>query len=282
MTDVRLTALNPEDSKVYPVACNTSGELKLEKQATFDGNLNGDLKVSGSVRIRNKDQNTNNLRDSQTTSDREAELQINSSNGVDSSIGLISWNGADSGFYSPQFWLAKSNGSVGSNVVVTNDTDLGAINFAGNDGASFLNAASIRAEVDGTAGSDNMPGRLVLSTTADGKSAPTERLRISSSGNVGIGTQVPQAKLDVAGDVVVGSRSKQWMLVEQGGLCHMVEQVVATTADLVDPATAEYPKLRDVFKELNTIERCLEEIMTKLRMTEPDGWPVWDGSDNSR
>jgi hypothetical protein len=27
MTDVRLTALNPTDSQVYPVACNTSGEL---------------------------------------------------------------------------------------------------------------------------------------------------------------------------------------------------------------------------------------------------------------
>jgi hypothetical protein len=49
MTDVRLTALNPEDSKVYPVACNTSGELKLEKQATFDGNLNGDLTVTGTA-----------------------------------------------------------------------------------------------------------------------------------------------------------------------------------------------------------------------------------------
>ena len=70
------------------------------------------------------------------------------------------------------------------------------------------------------------------------------------------------------------------MLVEQSGLCHMVEQQVRATATDLDEI--EYPKLRDVFKELNTIERCLEEVMTKLRMTEPDGWPVWDGSDNSR
>lgn len=31
MTDVRLTALNPDDSQVYPVACNTSGELLVSK-----------------------------------------------------------------------------------------------------------------------------------------------------------------------------------------------------------------------------------------------------------
>ena len=79
------------------------------------------------------------------------------------------------------------------------------------------------------------------------------------------------------GDVVVGSRSKQWMLVEQGGLCHMVEQARPTAADLVTPPV--YPKLRDVFAELDVVEKALEQVMEKLRMVEPDGWPVWDGSE---
>ena len=30
MADVRLTAINPEDSQVYPVACNDKGELLLD------------------------------------------------------------------------------------------------------------------------------------------------------------------------------------------------------------------------------------------------------------
>lgn len=47
MTDVRLTATNPEDSSVVPVACNDKGELKLEEPIKFDGNLNGDLSVTG-------------------------------------------------------------------------------------------------------------------------------------------------------------------------------------------------------------------------------------------
>ena len=53
MTDVRLTATNPEDSSAVPVACNAKGELKLEEPIdnTFDGNLDGDLTVSGDSTI---------------------------------------------------------------------------------------------------------------------------------------------------------------------------------------------------------------------------------------
>ena len=47
MADVRLTATNPEDSSVVPVACNEKGELKLEEPIGFDGTLDGDLTVSG-------------------------------------------------------------------------------------------------------------------------------------------------------------------------------------------------------------------------------------------
>lgn len=46
MTDVRLTALNPEDSKVYPVACNSSGELLTTKVGN-DVVVPGDLTVGG-------------------------------------------------------------------------------------------------------------------------------------------------------------------------------------------------------------------------------------------
>ena len=51
MTDVRLTATNPEDSSVVPVACNTKGELKLEEPIKFDGDLDGDLNVTGSANL---------------------------------------------------------------------------------------------------------------------------------------------------------------------------------------------------------------------------------------
>jgi hypothetical protein len=65
---------------------------------------------------------------------------------------------------------------------VTSGQALGTVGFDGYDGASFIEAALISAAVDGTPGASDMPGRLVFSTTADGASSPTERMRITSAG----------------------------------------------------------------------------------------------------
>jgi hypothetical protein len=65
--------------------------------------------------------------------------------------------------------------------VASND-DLGLIHFYGHDGSTFLRAASIKAVVDGTSGTNDMPGRLVFSTTSDSASSPTERVRINAAG----------------------------------------------------------------------------------------------------
>jgi hypothetical protein len=89
-----------------------------------------------------------------------------------------------------QAWhvLAKSGGaSVGTRGIVASGELLGTVAFEGDDGTNFIRAAQIRAEVDGTPGTNDMPGRLVFSTTADGASSPTERMRIRSDGNIGIG-----------------------------------------------------------------------------------------------
>ena len=79
--------------------------------------------------------------------------------------------------------IAKSRGtSLNSKTVVASGDDIGGINFFGADGTNDVQAASITAAIDGTPGTNDMPGRLVFSTTADGASSPTERMRITSDG----------------------------------------------------------------------------------------------------
>jgi hypothetical protein len=56
------------------------------------------------------------------------------------------------------------------------------------DGTEFVNGATVRGEIDGTPGANDLPSRLVFSTTADGASSPTEAMRITSSQNIRIGT----------------------------------------------------------------------------------------------
>ena len=91
---------------------------------------------------------------------------------------------AGSGLY-----IGKSrNATIGSNTVVQDDDELGRITFSGDDGTDINSVGvEIAAHVDGTPGSNDMPGRLTFRTTADGASATTERMRINSIGNVRIG-----------------------------------------------------------------------------------------------
>ena len=98
----------------------------------------------------------------------------------------------DNGTAGAYLSLAKSRGtSVGSNTIVQNNDGLGYILFSGADGTDANSqAAFICCEVDGTPGADDMPGRLVFSTTADGAASPTERMRITSGGIVEAATQI--------------------------------------------------------------------------------------------
>jgi hypothetical protein len=88
----------------------------------------------------------------------------------------------------PAIYMGKSRGTAAlSNTIVQANDDLGVIVFFGADGTNAIPGAQILAEVDGTPGANDMPGRLVFSTTADGASSPTERFRISNAGSLILG-----------------------------------------------------------------------------------------------
>lgn len=79
--------------------------------------------------------------------------------------------------------LGKSRGAtVGSRTVVASADVIGDLLFDGDDGTNFITAALIRAYVDGTPGTNDMPGRLVFGTTADGAASVTEWLELKSTG----------------------------------------------------------------------------------------------------
>ena len=123
--------------------------------------------------------------------------QVAGVNWNEGSVGLFSYETAANA--APQISFNKSNsntlGTFGTALGAS--TDIGSIVFSGSDGTKFVPGALIAAEVDGTSGANDMPGRLVFSTTADGASATTERMRITSAGLVGIGTSSPGAQLQV-------------------------------------------------------------------------------------
>ena len=83
----------------------------------------------------------------------------------------------------PSLILAKNRSGSSALGTVQDGENLGEISFQGSATSAFVRAANIQGFQDGgTPSSTSMAGRLVFSTTADGASAPTERLRIDSNG----------------------------------------------------------------------------------------------------
>lgn len=94
------------------------------------------------------------------------------------------------------FWKSRNYAAV-----QLSDT-LGSFSFYGSDGSGQMRGAYIASLVDNTVAAGSVPADLTFNTTAAGNADSTERLRITSSGAIGIGTSSPQAALEISGSSV--------------------------------------------------------------------------------
>jgi hypothetical protein len=164
----------------FRVEGDTEANLLFVDAGSDEVSFRDDVKIDSSGRLL---VGTLTARSNLFNTTASAQLQSEGTTNDTSTTCLVQNNSA--GTDGPRLVLGKSNGSsVGSNTIVASGNGLGIVSFQGNDGSEFVDAASIKAEVDGTPGANDMPGRIVLATTADGASSPTERLRITSTGQV--------------------------------------------------------------------------------------------------
>jgi hypothetical protein len=89
-------------------------------------------------------------------------------------------------------FIKSRSSTIGTNTAVVSGDQTGTIIFRGADGTNYKNVANIQTAVDGTVSAGIVPGRLTISTTNTGGTL-TERMRIDSAGNVGIGTISPSS-----------------------------------------------------------------------------------------
>jgi hypothetical protein len=174
-------------------------DADADTSITADTDDTIDIKVGGSDKIRID--SSGRLLMGATTAESFApsttpQVQIEGTDHHTSSAAIIR-NSNDNG--QALLILGKSRGtSVGSDTVVQDDDGVGEVLFTAADGSDRTpQVASVRASVDGTPGSNDMPGRLEFYTTADGSQTITERMRIDSSGKVGIATTNPLSALHI-------------------------------------------------------------------------------------
>jgi len=180
-----------EDSKITIngiVAGASAGRLNMTpSEAVFnEDSLDIDFRVetNGNANTLFVDGGTDKVYIGRNESDGlfAAALQVEGNDGNYGAISLHRNGGV------PYFgFSASGSASLGDDTLVSDGDALGVLYFSGADGTDRNSgAASIAANVDGTPGANDMPGRLIFSTTADGGTSPTERMRILSTGDVAI------------------------------------------------------------------------------------------------
>jgi len=98
--------------------------------------------------------------------------------------------GGDNGLIS----LGSAAGTQASpSILTTGNLNLGGIVFRSYDSAAYRIGAQITAVAESEWASADCPTRLVFSTTADGASSPTERMRISNAGTTTLTSAVSTA-----------------------------------------------------------------------------------------
>ena len=133
-----------------------------------------------------------------------SKIQVSGTAG-DAFVQAVRFSGASTGD-DAGYLLGRSNGtSFTSRSAVIAESALGSLFFIGDDGTNWVQGAKIQAFVDGTPGTNDMPGRLVFSTTADGASSTTERMRIDSAGRIGIGATAGGDTSILSGKNITGS-----------------------------------------------------------------------------
>jgi len=162
----------------FPAADTIAAETAGSERARIDSSGRV-LAGTSSARTNFKNGATGN---GQTPTFQFETANTDEANSLSLTFGRNNVNGAE-------ILLAKHRAAtVGGTTVVQSGDRLGGLTFAGSDGTNFQPAALIQSLVDGTPGTNDMPGNLTFSTTADGAIVPTERMRLHSNGAISVGT----------------------------------------------------------------------------------------------
>jgi hypothetical protein len=140
----------------------------------------------------------------------EAGLHVSSSSTVPGNRGIIDEQTSNDGT-AATFLFKKSRAGA----AVQSGDNIGHMSGAGFDGTSFVTATRLRFLVDGAVSAGNVPMGMQFLTGTNGSGL--ERMRITSGGNVGIGTAAPLSLFHLHGSSPVlrmsGTASDQHILM---------------------------------------------------------------------
>jgi hypothetical protein len=156
---------------------------------------------------------------------------VGATSAIDTELHYIGIQHSNTAAAGSRFMFARSRGTFATPLIVADNDSLAAIDGSGFDGTDYVLATQIDFEVDGTPGGNDMPGKILFKTTADGGILPTTRMTIDSTGAVNIAGLT-------ASEIVITDASK----------------------NLISAAVATYPSLT----ELSYVKGVTSAIQTQV------------------
>jgi hypothetical protein len=122
----------------------------------------------------------------------------------------------------------KSRAGIGGNTIVQDGDGVFMIQAAVDDGTDYASRVGrIAFEVDGAPGVNDTPGRIAFSTTGDGASSESERMRIDSSGGVFIGDSA-NTNMSVGLTINQGAIDDEILAFKSSDVAHGVTGITET------------------------------------------------------
>ncbi|GAB2618523.1 hypothetical protein GCM10027035_13390 [Emticicia sediminis] len=119
----------------------------------------------------------------------------------------------------PELRGQRSAGTLVAPNAVTNNSTLLQVNAFGYTGTSFINGAQIRFASTELWSSTARGSEIEFSTTKNGTTTFSEKMRLTGDGFLGIGTTAPSQKLNISdGSILVETSTTDKVLIEPAGL----------------------------------------------------------------
>ena len=176
------------------VAIFTGGNADRGLKISTFANLNNDAGVRYNAQTAGGTHAWDINGDERARIDSDGRLLVGTSTSVGGgySLQVVQGNGANAEFLTnnatagsgSSLFLSRSRGTAASPTFVFNNDTAGIITFRAHGSTGYNSLASISAQAEANVNDGDSPGRLVFSTTADGASSPTERMRISANGDI--------------------------------------------------------------------------------------------------
>ena len=167
------------------------------------------------------------------------------------------------------FASQKARGTYAVPLAVSSGDLTAAFSGLAYGGSNFRAIGTMSAVVDTYTSDTNISGYLTFNTNG-GSTSTTERMRITSAGNVGIGTSSPSVKLDVIGSIEASPAATQDAIIiagRAGGTSSYSATLTPTT--LTASRTITIPDATTTMVGTDTTQTLTNKTLTSPTLTTP-------------